>query len=81
LGVVTNQARLRAIIDTPAFQRGELHTGFIDEHLAELEETPCPPPEAVAAAVAAIDASRRSAEPGTAVVHDPFERLGGLRLP
>ena len=36
LGVVTNLARLQAIVDHPAFRAGELHTGFLDEHLREL---------------------------------------------
>ena len=33
LGVATNQSRLRAIVAHPAFLAGDLHTGFLDEHL------------------------------------------------
>ena len=44
LGVVTNLARLRAIVEHPAFAAGELHTGFIEEHLSELAPEPLPAP-------------------------------------
>jgi len=82
LGVVTNHARLRAIVDAPAFRSGELHTGFIEEHFAELSPAPCPPAEAVAAAVAALALpGQRESAPGAAAVQDPFASLGGLRLP
>jgi len=80
LGVVTNIARLRAIVEHPAFAAGELHTGFIEEHLSELSPSPCPPLEAIAAAAAALrrrgDAragARRSAP-------DPWASLGAWRL-
>jgi len=36
LGVVTNQAFLARVLAHPAFARGELHTGFLTEHAAEL---------------------------------------------
>jgi 3-methylcrotonyl-CoA carboxylase alpha subunit len=81
LGVVTNQARLQAILESPAFRRGELHTGFIDEHVSRLPGPGCPPPEAVAAALAALAVSQRPAGPAAAAAHDPFETLGGWRLP
>jgi acetyl/propionyl-CoA carboxylase alpha subunit len=79
LGVATNLARLRAIVEHPAFAAGELHTGFIEEHLSELTPRPCPPPEAIAAAVAALgrrDGGNRArrAEP------DPWASLGPWRL-
>jgi acetyl/propionyl-CoA carboxylase alpha subunit len=74
LGVVTNLARLRAILEHPAFAAGDLHTGFIEQHLA-LERAPaCPPPLAVAALVAALGASRGGARP------DPWSSLGAWRL-
>ena len=60
LGVVTNLARLRAIVEHPAFAAGELHTGFIEEHLPELRPPACPPPLAIAAL------ARRCASAGTA---------------
>src|SRR5262249_48274802 len=54
LGVVTNLARLRAIVEHPAFRAGELHTGFIDEHLRALSTPLCPPAIALAAAAATL---------------------------
>ncbi|HVO12463.1 MAG TPA: biotin carboxylase N-terminal domain-containing protein [Vicinamibacteria bacterium] len=81
LGVVTNLARLRAIVEHPAFLRGELHTGFIEEHLGELTPHPCPPLPAIAAAAAALEAAPPaavSASAGTAA--DPWSALGGWRL-
>jgi len=36
LGVVTNQAFLARVLAHPAFARGELHTGFLTEHAADL---------------------------------------------
>ena len=66
LGVVTNLARLRAIVEHPAFRAGDLHTGFLDEHLAGLPRPECPPPKRLAAAVSAAargDGGRRRAAP------------------
>jgi acetyl-CoA carboxylase biotin carboxylase subunit len=80
LGVTTNLARLEAIVDHPAFRRGELHTGFLDEHLARLERIDCPPAEALAAMAAALARPSARAESGTTTVPDPWETLGGWRL-
>jgi acetyl/propionyl-CoA carboxylase alpha subunit len=79
LGVVTNLARLRAIVEHPAFAAGELHTGFIEEHLPELTPRPCPPLEAIAAVAAALG---RAGERGGArrAVPDPWASLGPWRL-
>ncbi|WP_153502733.1 carboxyl transferase domain-containing protein [Cumulibacter manganitolerans] len=35
-GVQTNVGMLRAIIDDPALAAGQVHTGFVDEHLGEI---------------------------------------------
>jgi 3-methylcrotonyl-CoA carboxylase alpha subunit len=51
LGVRTNVAFLLNVIRHPAFASGDLHTGFVDEHLADLLETP-EPSELVRAAAA-----------------------------
>jgi acetyl/propionyl-CoA carboxylase alpha subunit len=81
LGVVTNLARLRAIVEHPAFEAGQLHTGFIDEHLRELSRAPCPPPEAVAALAAALSRSGGDSSRGSArAVPDPWGALGPWRL-
>ena len=66
LGVVTNLAGSCAVVAHPAFAAGDLHTDFLDEHLAGLAR-PSPPPIAAAALVAALhgatgggrDAARR----------------------
>jgi acetyl/propionyl-CoA carboxylase alpha subunit len=80
LGVITNHSRLQAVLEHPAFEKGELHTGFIEEHLSELTQERCPPPEALAAAVAAI--SRQSLAPARGrAIPDPWGSLGSWRLP
>ena len=82
LGVVTNLARLRAIVEHPAFSRGELHTGFIEEHLRELTPRPCPPLAAIAAVAAALELAPRGSSTNTASGSepDPFSQLGHWRL-
>jgi len=77
LGVVTNLARLRAIVAHPAFAAGELHTGFIEEHAAALETPVAPPPLAVAALVLAL---RGGVRRGRRVLPDPWTRLGPWRI-
>jgi 3-methylcrotonyl-CoA carboxylase alpha subunit len=78
LGVVTNLARLRAIVEHPAFAAGELHTGFIEEHLRELKSPACPPPLALAALAAALRLGRNGGARRKAP--DPWARLGPWRL-
>jgi acetyl/propionyl-CoA carboxylase alpha subunit len=79
LGVTTNLSRLQAIVDHPAFRAGTVHTGFIEEHLAASAPPACPPPEAVAAAHAALQLSRTA--PGSPeATTDPWETLGPWRL-
>jgi acetyl-CoA carboxylase biotin carboxylase subunit len=80
LGITTNHRRLRAIVEHPAFRGGDLHTGFVDEHLAAASPDPCPPAEAVAAAAAALHrapSSPNGRPPGAA---DPWSSLGAWRL-
>jgi 3-methylcrotonyl-CoA carboxylase alpha subunit len=80
LGVATNLARLRAIVEHPAFAAGDLHTGFIDEHLGELTPRPCPPDEALAALAAVLARpAARGPGPGPASA-DPWTDLGRWRL-
>jgi len=83
LGVVTNLARLRAVVEHPQFEAGVLHTGFIEEHLSELTPSPCPPLEAVAAVAASLAHVRRRGAPGREpgrVAPDPWASLGPWRL-
>jgi 3-methylcrotonyl-CoA carboxylase alpha subunit len=79
LGVVTNLSRLQAILAHPAFRAGDLHTHFIDEHLGELTPHPCPPGEAMAAAVASLHAGRRPTNERPPAP-DPWTSLGNWRL-
>jgi 3-methylcrotonyl-CoA carboxylase alpha subunit len=83
LGVTTNLERLQAIVDHPAFRRGDLHTGFLEEHLPTLSPLSCPPPEALAAVAVALgqDPSTSSAGGGHGpAAPDPWQTLGGWRL-
>jgi 3-methylcrotonyl-CoA carboxylase alpha subunit len=80
LGVVTNLARLRAIVEHPAFAAGELHTGFIEEHLQELRAPACPPPLAIAALVAALRLGSNGGGRDRRAVPDPWASLGPWRL-
>jgi len=87
LGIRTNLARLRAIVAHPAFRRGELHTHFIDDHIAELGGEVVELPEEARAPLAAAlhlaahaNASPRAGSGGAAAA-DPWATLGALRLP
>jgi 3-methylcrotonyl-CoA carboxylase alpha subunit len=80
LGVVTNLSRLRAIAAHPAFVAGELHTGFLEEHLSGVSSPACPPPLAIAAALAALRLEPAAGGTGRAQVPDPWGALGSWRL-
>ena len=80
LGVVTNHRRLRAIVEHPAFRRGELHTGFIEEYVVADSAPACPPAEAVAAGLAALGAEAPGGDGPRAPVRDPWTSLGPWRL-
>jgi len=85
LGVATNLARLRAVVDHPAFRTGELHTGFLEEHLGAPAPRPGPPPEALAAMAAALHVVRRRGGRSAGGPHrpappDPWASVGPWRL-
>ena len=68
-GLVTNRAFLLAVLKTPAWAAGETHTSFIDRHFAR-DEDRAPATKAktilrhaVAATLAAAEASRRGPRP------------------
>ena len=77
LGVTTNHARLRAIVESSAFRAGELHTGFI----AALASAPVEPlsSEALASALVASERALRAAPEGQSR-HDSWQDLGHWRL-
>jgi acetyl-CoA carboxylase biotin carboxylase subunit len=80
LGVVTNLDRLQAIVDHPAFRRGELHTGFLEEHLARPPRVDCPPVEALAAVAAALFGQSARLPTDRPAAADPWQTLGAWRL-
>jgi hypothetical protein len=67
-------------VEHPAFAAGELHTGFIEEHLGELSPRRCPPPEALAAVTAALGRARVEVAAGRRTAPDPWSSLGAWRL-
>jgi 3-methylcrotonyl-CoA carboxylase alpha subunit len=79
LGVVTNHARLRAVLDHPAFASGALHTGFLEEHFKAPAPPPSLPDEALAA-VAAVLRPRHGRAAAGARGRDPFGSGGTWRL-
>jgi acetyl/propionyl-CoA carboxylase alpha subunit len=79
LGVTTNLALLQAIVAHPQFVAGALHTGFLDDNLADLPRPECPPARILSAA---LTASRRRAGSVAAgkSVPDPWAQVGAWRL-
>ena len=61
-----NEAVVEAFLAAhPAFRRGELHTGFLEQHLKALERVACPPPEGLAAAALALTRPSPASGDGT----------------
>jgi acetyl/propionyl-CoA carboxylase alpha subunit len=81
LGVRTNVAFLIRTLEHPAFRAGDLHTGFVDEHLQSLLARP--EPSEIVLAVASAARSSRDAGFGAAstatgsAAGDPWSRLEG----
>ena len=71
-GVKHNVDLLLAVVQHPAFRRGDLHTGFLDEHGIVEELAVVPPP--VLAAVSALDSLIPEQE------EDPWRAHSGWRL-
>ncbi|BCW94838.1 MAG: biotin carboxylase N-terminal domain-containing protein [Fimbriimonadales bacterium] len=84
LGVRTNQAFLIDLLRHPAFQAGDLHTGFLAEHTVSRAENL--PPEPVLTALALLEPLTRTL-PTRAAGRDaaqrlpsPWEQLGRWRI-
>ena len=82
LGIRTNIPFLIRALDHDAFRSGDLHTGFIEEHLEELTAPAEPTPAALAAAATAMTQRSSSASAGTGTSseatpasHDPWTAL------
>ena len=58
-GIKTNIPLFRLILNDPGFRRGELHTGYLDELLKNVQWDTAPPAELTR--IAALIASRQSA--------------------
>jgi acetyl-CoA carboxylase biotin carboxylase subunit len=87
LGVTTNHEYLLAVLGTPAFGQGRLHTGFLDEHLPGWRSGRAGTAEVALLAAAAAEPERaaraggidlRSAAPAAT---SPWDRLGRFRHP
>ena len=80
LGVRTNVAFLIRTLEHPAFRAGDLHTGFVDEHLPSLLEKTAPSELVLSVARAAQssrDAGPSAATGATMAAVDPWSRLEG----
>ena len=78
LGIRTNIAFLLRLLEDPAFRRGDVHTGYIDEHLAALNRDEPPALEAVAAAALASHSQAVAIAPAAGSSRpDPWSQLGG----
>jgi 3-methylcrotonyl-CoA carboxylase alpha subunit len=80
LGVTTNLERLQQIVAHPAFRDGAMHTGFLDEHLADPPPDLKPPPEALAALALALQAEKPRASGTRATAPDAWASVGAWRL-
>ena len=76
LGIRTNIPFLIRLLDHPDFRSGRLHTGIVDEHLAELSSPTAPPPEAFAAAAMAPAAVPARRDGHTVEAPDPWSSIG-----
>jgi len=83
VGLPTNVPFLQRVLATPAFQAGEVHTAFIEQHRAALlPETPPPPSPKLLALVAAQWVAHQGGllastlPPNSPWARKPFLRLG-----
>ncbi len=84
-GLVTNQPFLARLVRHPAFARGDVHTGFIEEHADALLPAPLPVDDATFALAATAVVRRRAhaARAGAAAATDPgspWHSCSGWRL-
>ena len=75
-GLVTNRDFLMRILSHPQFQKGDVHTGFIEQHEAELFAVEKPSCRDYALAAFAIVASRQN----RVFANDPWHQADNFRL-
>jgi 3-methylcrotonyl-CoA carboxylase alpha subunit len=82
VGVATNRAYLQAIMAHPAFAAGEIDTGFIPRHAADLQAAPADDTLLAAAMLAVLRRAEAVARNGAdaADPHSPWGGLPGWRL-
>ena len=84
-GLATNAAFLSRLADHPAFERGEVDTGFIERHREALLPPPAPAPEETLAAAALAEllheeAGARAAASASGDPWSPWHEVDGWRL-
>jgi acetyl-CoA carboxylase biotin carboxylase subunit len=77
LGIRTNVPFLLTLLSDEQVRRGNTHTAFIDEHLADLVRMPAPPLEAIAAAARISPGVARRNNAQVEEVTDPWAALQG----
>lgn len=83
--VVTNLPFLRVLCRHPAFRAGETTTAFVEQHLANWQETTPPPSDLVLIAAALAETIELSARPpaqpslDSGDLYSPWQRLTGFR--
>ena len=82
VGVTTNSALLKALCSHPAFVGGEIDTGFIERHRAELFPEPGPAADRMfaIATLARIVEWREISTPCPGDPHSPWREQNGFRL-
>jgi len=79
LGLPTNIPFLLAVLDSPAFRSGTVHTAYLDDEGAGLASPQPLPAAALAAAVAHVETARPNSAGGQPPRHDPWTTLPGWR--
>jgi len=79
LGVRTNVAFLINVLRHPAFAAGDVHTGFVDEHLPALLDMPPQIDDLISAVASFARANRVTASEAASAgaSHDPWTALKG----
>jgi len=81
LGLVTNIPFLLRVLDSEAFRRGQLHTGFLDGEGSDLCASPALPAAALAAAVVRHErAATTNGSSAPAARPDPWTTIDGWRV-